>query len=183
LVYAEPLGLYASENRPSLPPIFFIQLRILNELTKDKKKKVEDGTIVLSQTWSPTAQIPMIDITDTGKFIAPILLNFPSVAGKSFTCATAYYTPLELCSTWSKVTGRAVTYRQVESAIANENLTDEMKDGLKGKDRVTEVEFSYFGPTGRKDLKWTLEQMIGNEKPTTWEEFVRKNEPWFETSN
>ena len=143
---------------------------------------MEDGTIVLSQTWSPTAQIPMIDITDTGKFIAPILLNFPSVAGKSFTCATAYYTPLELCSTWSKVTGRTVTYSQVDPAIANEKLTDEMKEGLKGKDRASE-EFSYFGPKGRKDLEWTLEQMIGNEKPTAWEEFVRKNEPWFATSN
>jgi hypothetical protein len=143
---------------------------------------MEDGTIVLSQTWSPTAQVPMIDITDTGKFIAPILLNPSRYAGKSFTCATAYYTPLELCSTWSKVTGKKVIYRQVESAIANENLTDEMKEGLKGKDRASE-EFSYFGPTGRKDLEWTLEQMMGNEKPITWEEFVLRNEPWFETSN
>jgi hypothetical protein len=58
-----------------------------------------------------------------------------------------------------------------------------MKEGLKGKDRVTEVEFSYFGSTGKKDLKWTLEQMMGNKKPATWEEFMRKNEPWFETSN
>jgi hypothetical protein len=57
-----------------------------------------------------------------------------------------------------------------------------MKKGLKKKDRASE-EFSYFGPTGRKDLEWTLKQMMGNEKPTTWEEFVRKNEPWFETSN
>jgi hypothetical protein len=143
---------------------------------------MEDDTIVLSQTWSPTAQVPMIDITDIGKFIAPILLNPSSYAGKSFTCATAYYIPLELCSTWSKVTGKKVVYRQVESAIANENLTCEMKEGLKGKERPSE-EFSYFGPTGRKDLEWTLKQMIGDEKPTTWEEFVRKNEPWFETSN
>jgi hypothetical protein len=141
-----------------------------------------DGTIVLSQTWSPTAQVPMIDITDTGKFITPILLDPSAYAGKSFTCATAYYTPLELCSTWSKVTGRTVTYRQVESAIANENLTDEMMEELKGKDRARE-EFSYFGPTGGKDLESTLKQMMKNENPTSWEEFVLKNEPWFETSN
>jgi hypothetical protein len=34
----------------------------------------------------------MIDITDTGKFLAPILLNPKKYNGKSFTCATAFYT-------------------------------------------------------------------------------------------
>ncbi len=33
----------------------------------------------------------------------------------------------------------------------------------------------YFGPTGRKDLEWTLAQM--EEKPKAWEDFLRENGP------
>ena len=39
-------------------------------------------------------------------------------------------------------------------------------------------EWEYFGPTGLKDLEWTLGEM--EERPTTWEEFVVREGPWFE---
>jgi hypothetical protein len=122
----------------------------------------------------------MIDITDTRKFIAPSLLDLSSYTGKFFTCATAYYTPFQLCSISSKVTRKAVTYHQVFSALARENLMSEMKKVSKAKDRAA-GEFPYFGPTGTRELACTLVQMIENEKPTTWDRFDRNNEPWFET--
>jgi hypothetical protein len=52
----------------------------------------------------------MIDITDTGKFLAPILLNPQKYNGKSFTCVIAFYSPLQLVDGWTKVTGKKVTY-------------------------------------------------------------------------
>ena len=35
----------------------------------------------------------------------------------------------------------------------------------------------YFGPNGQADLEWTQAQVKDNL--TTWEEFVKSNEPWF----
>jgi hypothetical protein len=74
------------------------------------------------------------------------------------------------------VTGKEVTYQQVGLREVGGNLTEEMKEELE--ESVDSMnEYTYFGPTGRKDLEWTLEQM--DERPGTWEEFVRKHEPWF----
>ncbi|KAI0451015.1 hypothetical protein F5B21DRAFT_507664 [Xylaria acuta] len=39
------------------------------------------------------------------------------------------------------------------------------------------AEYSYYGPTGNDNLAWALKRV--SDKPRTWEEFVRNNEPWF----
>lgn len=105
-----------------------------------------------------------------------MLLDPEKYQGKSFTCATAFYTPTQLVEGWTKVTGKHVTYEQVglEEAIAN--LTEGMKEELKGSKSAMD-EYGYFGLTGQNDLEWTLKQM--EEEPTTWENFVRRHEPWF----
>lgn len=119
----------------------------------------------------------MIDITDTGKFLTPILLNATKYNGKNFTCATAFYNPLQLIEGWSKVTGIKVTYEQIGSAEKQGALTDEMHQQLKKSLGLINI-WGYFGKTGRKDLDWTLEQM--SEMPTSWEEFVSGNKGhWF----
>jgi len=118
----------------------------------------------------------MIDITDTGKFLEPILLNPTRYSGKSFTCATAFYTPLDLVDGWTKITGKKVTYTQVGADQAKDNLTAEMRRELKKSVGLIN-DYYYFGPTGRDDLKWTLVQL--KEAPNTWERFVKANEPWF----
>jgi hypothetical protein len=132
--------------------------------------------MVLSQAWDPTALLPMIDITDTGKFIEPILLNPNKYNGKRFTCATDFYTPLELVDGWTKITGNKVTYAQVGANRAKGNLTAEMRRTLKKSAGLING-YSYFGPTGSQGLKWTLDQLT--EVPNTWEHFVMANEPWF----
>lgn len=56
-------------------------------------------------------------------------------------------------------------------------LTPAMAKSLKESNGLI-GDFSYHGPTGKKDLEWTLAQM--NKAVTSREEFVRANEPWFE---
>jgi hypothetical protein len=118
----------------------------------------------------------MIDITDRGKFIAPLLLNPEKYKGKSFTCATGFYTPLQLAEGWSKVTVKSITYQQVNPGEAHGYLTEEMKKELKRNLGLMDV-YGYFGPTGQEDLEWTLAQM--EEEPRSWEDFVRGHQPWF----
>jgi len=118
----------------------------------------------------------MIDINDTGKFITPVLLHPTRYNGERLTCATAYYTPLQLVDGWTKVTGKKVVYEQMGIIDANTNLTAEMKRELNDNAGFID-EYSYFGPAGEEDLRWTLDQM--NETPTKWEDFLRANAPWF----
>ena len=56
-------------------------------------------------------------------------------------------------------------------------LSPEMVKSLKESSGLI-GDYSYYGPTGKKDLEWTLAQM--EEEATSWESFVEANEPWFE---
>jgi len=132
---------------------------------------------VFSQPWDNDTPLPLIDIRDAGKFIAPALLDPDLYHGKRFTCATAFYTPGEMAATWTKVTRKKVEVHTAGSGDEYEMLSEEQKkETTNARDLI--IEFGYFGPSGRDDLAWTLEQLM--EKPTTWEEFVRDHEPWFE---
>ena len=156
-------------------PAFYMQ----NMTIMFKPKPTPDGnTFHFSNTWSPTTTIPLISITDTGKFIAPILTNPEKYAGKVFTAATAYYTPLEMVDAWTKVTGKKVEFVQLPHGTSRStSLSPEMRQSLQESTGLIK-DYSYYGPTGREDLEWSLAQV--GEKLTSWEEFVRENEPWFD---
>jgi hypothetical protein len=81
-----------------------------------------------------------------------------------------------LVDVWTKVTGKKVTYKQVEIDVAHADMPKEMREKLKSSLGLID-EYSYYGPTGKQDLEWTLAQLM--EAPTSWEDFVRANEPWF----
>jgi hypothetical protein len=116
----------------------------------------------------------LIDIKNTGKFIVPAILDPDVYEGKNSICATAFYAPAEMVDTWTKVTSKIVRFHQTGDGAEHSTLSEEQRSALK-KSKGLITKYSYFGATGKKDLEWTLEQMI--EKPTTWEEFVKKNEP------
>lgn len=127
----------------------------------------------------------MIDITDTGKFLAPALLEPDKYAGKTFACAATYYSPREIADGWSKGTGKTVVFEQLpdvthdggdDDAVAasgNEGMTVEMRETLKDVQGLI-TEYSYFGPGGKEKVKWTLGQMEEGEGARGWEEFVRR---------
>ncbi len=136
------------------------------------------GVLEMAQTWSLETQTPLIDITDTGKFVAPALLNPIEYDGKVFTLAAAIYTPKQLIETWKEVTGKDVRFTQIPVGTARGSaITPEMARVLQESAGLIS-EFSYFGPTGEKDLEWTLSQI--DDVLNSWETFVRANGPWFE---
>ncbi|KAI1744941.1 NmrA-like family-domain-containing protein [Xylaria scruposa] len=152
-------------------PGWFMQ----NYLRIMRPKLGDDGTYVLAQPFEPTSRLPLIDIQDTGKFIAPALLDPEYYHGKRFTCATAFYTIDEIADTWTRVTGKKVKLVQPESTDEYTGLTEKQKKEANSAGLL--AEYGYYGLTGNDDLAWTLKQVKG--KLRTWEEFVRDNEPWF----
>ena len=82
-----------------------------------------------------------------------------------------------MAEVWTKVTGKKVIFAQRTGGAPTGALSAEMVKSLKESNGLV-GDYSYYGPTGKKDLEWTLAQM--EEKPTSWEGFVSANEPWFE---
>ena len=124
--------------------------------------------------WKKDILLPLIDITDTGKYLAPVLFDLDRYNGKTFTAATAFYTPQKMVEARSEVTGKKVILTQGTSGASMGGLTPEMVKSLKESNGLMD-DHSYYGPTGTKDLEWTLAQM--NEEVTSWEDFIRANGP------
>lgn len=141
-------------------------------LTREQK---DDGTYEFPQPWPASTKLPLIDIRDAGKFIAPALLHPNLYHGKRFTCATAFYSLTEMADTWIMITGKAIKL-QVDSDD-DSKLTKEQRKEVKSSGNSL-LDYGYFGPAGERDLAWTLDQ-LEDKKLRTWEDFVRDNEPWF----
>lgn len=120
--------------------------------------------------------LPLIDISDTGKYLAPILLEPEKYHHRTFTAATAFYSLQQIVETWSQVTGRIVTFVPRPASSVSAGMTPEMVK-VQNESAGLIRDYQYYGPTGLKDLEWTLAQI--KEPLTTWKEFVKKNEPWF----
>lgn len=70
----------------------------------------------LSNSWGKDTGVPLIDITETGKYLAPILLSSSpgTYDGASFLAASGYYTPAQICDVWTTVTGKEVKYLELQ---------------------------------------------------------------------
>lgn len=137
----------------------------------------QDGALAFTVPWKEDTLLPLIDITDTGKFLEPVLFAPEKYNGKTFTAATAFYTPQQMVDAWTKVTGKKVVFVRRTGGAPMGALSLQMVTSLKESTGLIS-DYSYYGPTGKKDLEWTLAQM--HEEPTSWEDFIKANEPWFE---
>ena len=155
-------------------PGFFMQN---TETLLKPQPNTATGEVEYLASFPATVSLPLFDTTDTGKFIAPMLLSQETNPKKyqhaTLIAGTAYYSGTEMVDTWSRVTGRKVTYKEMEGNSAYPGLTDQMKEVMKeASDLMRDCE--YYGPTGREGLKWTLAQM--DDKLITFESYVKRVE-------
>lgn len=97
-------------------------------------KQGTDGILTLYNSWGKDNGAPMIDINDTGKYLAPILLapSLDTYNGATLTAATGYYTSTQLCDVWTRVTGKEVRYVETQPGGASpEGMSDYMKQLLR----------------------------------------------------
>ncbi|KAF8859641.1 NmrA-domain-containing protein [Acephala macrosclerotiorum] len=148
VVYAKPYFLDTTQNEGGR------NNRLLPDLVSHSPQYVQSYPLIKEIFKAELLAIPMIDVTDTGKYLTPILLNLKKYNGKSFTCATVFYNPIHLVEGWAKVTGKKVTYEQIDIEKQG-TLTDDMHQQLKKSLGLINV-WGYFGPSGKEDLEWTL---------------------------
>ncbi|KIW17658.1 hypothetical protein PV08_04853 [Exophiala spinifera] len=144
------------------------------KVMKPKKRAGGNGEYVLAQPFPGATldtELPLIDIEDAGKFVAPFLEEPEKFAGKQFFACTRNFSIGEIRDTWTDVTGTPVVY---DDAVSDNNMNEAVKASLKNRNRS----LGYYGAKGDEGIEWTLQQV--KEKLTTWEEFVKRGEPWFE---
>lgn len=148
-----------------------------NFLTVMRPVKRADGTYALRVPFpgvSSSTLLPLIDIEDTGKYIAPVLHDPPKYNHANLYAATAFYSIAEICEIWTKCTGVQVVFES-DGGVSRSNPPEAEKVASDKVDGAKDL--SYFGPGGQKGIEWTLAQV--QEHLTTWEEFVKSHEPWF----
>lgn len=94
--------------------------------------------------------------------------------------AGGFYTPTELAETLSTETGEKVKYVQVPDEVFQGFLPESLREEFYEM-FVLMREWKYFGPEGKgaeKELE-DSHSALGEEKMTTFKEFVRKN-TWFQ---
>ncbi|KAL8687959.1 MAG: hypothetical protein Q9218_006010 [Villophora microphyllina] len=140
-----------------------------------QKRQNDEGKLTFSWNWGGNVPTPMIDITDTAKYLIPILLHPDEYNGKRFVAATAWYTAADVVDAFKKVTGKEMQFIQAGKGSTGLELPPEIEKVLQESSGLME-EYKFYGPTGAEDVEWTLAQM--DDPPTTFESFVRANEPW-----
>ena len=133
-----------------------------------------DGTFNLTHINASTTELPLIDITDTGKWIAGVLAQPEQYVGKNLRAATAWYTCEEMARIMSKVLGRTIKHKQIPDEVFKGFLPPRAADTVLQLHQYNR-DYHYYGDKApdREGVAWAAKQARG--KLTTLEEFLEKN--------
>lgn len=123
-------------------------------------------------------QVALLDVVgDTGKFVAGLLLADPkSVDGFQVNGVSEWMTPKQIVDTLSETGGTKVEFQEVSADEYESSLPPPIAKELK-ENMLLVRDYSYFGK-GTEKTQEESNKILGDVKPTTWEEFVKQNGPW-----
>ena len=152
-------------------PASFMQ-NLLDRM-KPRPSPAGDGTFVLADMLPGNTPVPYIDITETGKWIAPILAEPEKYAGNFFAAGEGLYTPDEIASVMSKVTGKTVKHVQLPDEVVKSFFPEGLREQLYEM-WVLNREYGYYGEGQKEAVQWAKEQAAG--ELTGLEAFLKKVE-------
>lgn len=135
---------------------------------------VGDGTYKMVSTNAPSTEIPLIDIVDTSKWIAGVLVQPEQYVGKELRAATAWYSWAEIVETMSKVTGKTIKHNQVPDDVFRSSLPAPMADTILRIHQYNR-DYHYFGDEApdRQGVEWAAKQARGNLTP--FEDYLKRD--------
>ncbi|KAF2186752.1 NAD(P)-binding protein [Zopfia rhizophila CBS 207.26] len=131
-----------------------------------------DGTYVVANLCSSDTQLPLIDVTDTGKWVGAILAEPEKYEGKFLAAAERLYSFKEITEIMSRVSGKTVVYQQVPDEVFKGWLPEAFREQLSEM-MVHIREYGYYGPKMKEEVEWAAKQARG--ELTTLGEFLKKN--------
>jgi uncharacterized protein YbjT (DUF2867 family) len=133
-----------------------------------------DGAYFLANIIRPETQMPLIDITDTGKWIAPMLLNPGKYEGEIVAASTKAYTMQEVVDIMSKVEGKKVVYKQLPEDVFRSHLPASRVDYLVHMMLFVQ-DFGYYGAQTEELVAKAVAMAHG--PLTTFEEYLQNKGP------
>ncbi|KAJ4297510.1 hypothetical protein N0V90_005402 [Kalmusia sp. IMI 367209] len=140
-------------------------------------RKGDDGTYALAYPVGEKARFPLIDIeSDMGKFVVAAIKGQTEVLSKQILAAAGYYTPSQIVSEFTEVTGKKAQFIPVDANTYKGFLPGPMADEMLENHFFIEEPGYYAG----QDLTESLD-LVANVglKPATWKEFLQKNKDVF----
>lgn len=133
-----------------------------------------DGSDVLEFTtlWNKDTKLPLIDIRDSGKFVAAVLADPDKYEGKVMFAAEKEYSTTEICEILSRVEGKKVVLKKVPDEVFKGFLPEGPSREMYFQMNVLFRDFNYFGPKQKEEVEWAASQAVG--KLRGLEEFLRE---------
>ncbi|KAH6616898.1 hypothetical protein C7974DRAFT_442791, partial [Boeremia exigua] len=154
----------------SFAPGFFMQ-NFMSHRMPPRLSSANDGTYVLANLCKGNTLMPLIDATNSGKWVGAILAKSDEYEGKYFAAAQGLYTWDEIAQIISNVTMKTVEFQHVPDDV----FRDWMPEGLRYDlhDMYTMFrEHGYYGKKTRENITWAAER--ARRSPMSLEEFLRR---------
>lgn len=145
-----------------------------NFQTQSVPRITDDGTYDTVSINAARTELPLIDIMDTGKWIAGVLSQPEEYVGKELRAATAWYTSEEIAQTMSKVMGKTINHKQIPDEVFKSFLPPDAADTIL-QVRQYNRDYHYYGDKtpDHEGVEWAARQAKG--KLTTFEEYLTQN--------
>jgi hypothetical protein len=142
-------------NEVGQPASFVLPGFFMTNIPGSIKLTLDGDSYTLTQLFHPDTQIPMLDVpTDFGKFVASCLAKPDATIGKHVLAASAWVTPLDVCTAVERVTGKNCEFNEMEE-----------KDWKAGQELLENMvmikEWAYYGPGAKEGVKWSQEVVDG----------------------
>ena len=99
--------------------------------------------------------MPLFDTDDTGKFVAGIMLQASKPLGHRVFGATDWYTPDEIVSTVTKVSGKTTKYQAVSDETFKSFLPPQIAEEM-AETFIFIRDYAYYGPGAEQGLTDSL---------------------------
>ncbi|KAF2273106.1 NAD(P)-binding protein [Westerdykella ornata] len=120
----------------------------------------DGGAYVMRNLCSPGTKVPFIDITETGQWIAPLLLHPERYYGKSLLAASEWNSFGEVAKLIEEKTGKKVRFEQVAKEDMEKWFQKAPEVGRMVVGMYVWVEEGgYFGPGGEEGVAWAKAQV------------------------
>lgn len=137
---------------------------------KPRPSPAGDGSYVFANVMRPEDRWPLLDIRDTGAFVAPILRRPDAFAGKFLAAAEGLYSVREIVETMTRVSGKEVKHVRLEDEVWKSYLPEETREMLYEM-YVLVRDYGYYGEGMEEQVNWARGQAEG--KLVGLEEYLR----------
>ncbi|KAL6895085.1 hypothetical protein GGI43DRAFT_429193 [Trichoderma evansii] len=140
-------------------PAYFMQ-NLIDFRMSPRPSSAEEKLYVFSNCCNENTLIPLIDVTDTGKWVGVILSQPEKYEGRAIAAGENLYTWTEIARIFSEVSGKDVRFQHVSDETFRKVLPEELGDDLLDMYRLIR-DYGYYGMTMKDDVAWGAKQAKG----------------------